>query len=121
VGVQLLAPPLVEALAVGDCEVALDVSLRAHAGDDGRHGWLAQYVAQGSLRDLGLGDREIGRDPLNPFVYLAWAVAAEIVRAVIVFGELAVGLQRAVKPPSSSGTRGITPMSCSRQAPNSSS
>src|SRR5215211_6022330 len=80
-----------EPLAVADGRVALDVTHGAHAGDDARHGGMAQDIAERYLGYVVLARPELGDDGLHALVDFLFAVAAEVVVAEIAFFEGDIG------------------------------
>src|SRR5215211_6911809 len=99
-GVEVAVPAVIleyshlifrESLAVADGHVALDVAHRAHAGDHGRDGGMAQDVPQRYLGYLVLARPELGDDSPHAVVDLLFALAAEIVVAEISLFEGGVG------------------------------
>src|SRR5215212_11134953 len=87
VRLQALNLVIGQALAVADGHVPLDVADRAHARDHSGYRRVAEDVAQRHLRDLVLGDAELGDDGSHALVDLLLAAAAEVVVAEVVLVE----------------------------------
>ena len=119
---QLLTPAVGQAAPVRDGDVALDVAGRAHAGDHRRDGRLAEHEAQGHLRRARR--RRCRGRPDRPHPLLrprACGRRRSRSSGSLPSGNSVSGPIVPVSPPSSSGTRAITPTPCSRHAGKSSS
>src|SRR5882672_4777736 len=98
VGLELLAQGRREPPPVGDGHVGLDAAEPPHAGDDRRHGVVAEDEAQRQLRQrLRLAVQQL-LERLGPLPHLPFAIALEVLAPEVAGGERAVGGDRAREP-----------------------
>ncbi|ACP25737.1 hypothetical protein NGR_c19740 [Sinorhizobium fredii NGR234] len=90
-GAQFLALLLRQPAPVADGAVALDVADRAHAGDDGRDGRVAEDEAERRLGERIGSNRQILDDFSRVLLDLALPVTAEVVLPEVAFREHRVG------------------------------